>query len=138
MAAHHYRFTLQVWRHTGGRPKPGEFLDRLIVDPADTVKKRKTPNPRVDLFMIEQSDFNNADEPSEAFADELASRLTTTAKWLNKQPVVLFKALRDTGFNTDVLITGWIDCDQMDLDLPAVFLKACGRLGLKISIITND
>lgn len=135
MGAHYYSFALTVWRYEGRRPKAAEFLDQLIVDPGDAVKKRKT---LVDLLLIEQSEFTDAEEPSEVFAEELASRLTIAAEWLNKQPVTLFKALRRTGFNTNVLITGWIDCDQMDLDLPAVFLKACGRLGLKISIITND
>ena len=138
MAAHHYSVTLQVWRFTGSRPKMEEFLDQLVIHPSDNVKKRKTPNRRVDLFLIEQAEFSDAEEPSEAFAQELESRLAQATKWLDKQPVALFTNLRKTGFNTVVLFSGWIDCDQMDLDLPAVFLKACGRLGLKISIITND
>ncbi|PHR92737.1 MAG: hypothetical protein COA78_33280 [Blastopirellula sp.] len=138
MAIEHLSATLQVWRYTGGKPKPAEFLDQLVVDTNDNVKKRKTPSPRVDVMFIERSEFTSDEEPSESFAAELETRLTEAAGWLNKQPTSLFKSLRKSGFNTRLLFTGWIDCDQMDLDLPPALLKACGKHGLKISIITND
>lgn len=138
MAIEHLSATLQVWRYTGGKPKPAEFLDQLVVDADDSVKKRKTPNPRVDVMFIERSEFANADEPSESFAAELETRLTKAAGWLNKQPDSLFKSLRKSGYSTELLFTGWIDCDQMDLDLPPALLAACGKHGLKISIVTND
>lgn len=96
------------------------------------------PRPRVDLMSIEIGEFADAYEPTEAFVAELESRLTNIACWLEKQPVALFETLREKGFFTNLLFTGWIDCDQLDLDLPPLFLLACGKLGLKISIITND
>lgn len=138
MAVEHLSASLQVWRYTGGKPKPAEFLDQLVVDDDDSVKKRKTPNPRVDVMFIEQSEFVNDEEPSESFAAELESRLTKAAGWLNKQPINLFKSLRKSGFKTELLFTGRINCDQLDLDLPPELLKSCGTHGLKISIITND
>ena len=138
MAVEHLSATLQVWRHTGGKPKPAEFLDQLIVDADDNVKKRKTPNPRVDVMFIERSEFTNDAEPSESFAAELAARLTKAARWIDKQPPSLFESLRISGFHTDLLFTGWIGCGQMDLDLPPALLKSCGKHGLMISIITND
>lgn len=130
--------TLQVWRYTGGKPTPAEFLDQIVVSDDDGVKKRKSPNPRVDVMFIERSEFVNEEEPSESFATELEVRLTKAAGWLDRQPVSLFKSLRNSGFNTDLLVTGWIDCDQIDLDLPPALLMSCGIHGLKISIITND
>lgn len=138
MAVEHLSVTLQVWRYTGGGPKPTEFLDRLVIAPGDTVKKRKTPNRRVDVTAIEIGEFSDAKEPREAFVEELENRLTRAADWLGKQPPEVFATLRESGFYTDLLFTGWIDCDQLDLDLPPVLLEACGKLGLKISIITND
>ena len=138
MAVEHLSATLQVWRSTGGKPEPAEFLDKLVVAAEDNVKKRKTPNPRVDVMFIERSEFANDEEPSESFAAELETRLVKAAGWLDKQPDSLFSSLRSSGFKTDLLFTGWIDCDQMDLDLPPALLSSCGKHGLKISIITND
>lgn len=139
MAVEHLSATLQVWRYARpGHPKPAEFLDQLIIGRDDVAKKRKTPNPRVDVMSIEQSEFSDAEEPSEAFAEELDRRLVKAGNWLNGQSPSLFEALRQQGFYTRLLFTGWIDCDQMDLDLPPSFLKSCGILGLTVSIITND
>jgi len=137
VAVEHLSATLQVWK-IGGRPTVAEFLDQLVVDSKDEVKKQIKPNPRVDLMFIERAAFSAAEEPSEAFAAELQNKLTNVAQWLNKQPTTLFNTLRQAGFKTRVLFSGWIDCDQLDLDLPPVLLESCGRLGLQVSIITND
>jgi hypothetical protein len=42
------------------------------------------------------------------------------------------------GYTTDVFIGAWIDSDQIDLNLPPEFSRECGRLGLPVSLITND
>ena len=89
-------------------------------------------------MSIEIGEFAETDEPTEAFVAELESRLTKIAQWLEKQPVALFQSLREKGFFTNLLFTGWIDCDQLDLDLPPPLLSACGKHGLKVCIITND
>ncbi len=138
MAVEHLSATLQVWRTTGGKPKPAEFLDNLVVSAGDNVKKRKTPNPRVDVMFIELSEFADDEEPTESFASELETRLFNVSGWLDQQPASLFSSLRSSGFNTELLLTGWIDCNQMDLGLPPALLSSCGKHGLKISIITND
>ena len=138
MAVDHFSVSLQVWHISGCRPKPAEFLDQIVDSSSDFAKKRKTPNQRVDLLRIQRSEFADAEEPSEAFAAEFEQRLIAVADWIDKQPKALFGTLRKAGFSTDLLFTGWIDGDQMDLDLPPKLLAACGKLGLKISIITND
>ncbi len=138
MGVHHLSVTLQVWRYSGGPPQPDEFLNQLTFASDDTARKQKKPNPRVGVTSIEIGDFVEADEPTEAFAAELESRLTAAAHWIEKQPDGLFQSLREMGFFTRLLFTGWIDCDQLDLDLPPVLLSACGKHGLTISVITND
>jgi hypothetical protein len=35
-------------------------------------------------------------------------------------------------------MTGWINDDQFDLDLPSAFLGSCAEAGLDIRIVTND
>lgn len=138
LGVHNLSLTLQVWRYVGDPPLPDEFLSQLVFDSDDTAQIQENPSPRVDLMSIEIGEFADAYEPTEAFVAELESRLTNIAYWLEKQPVALFQSLRKNGFFTNLLFTGWIDCDQLDLDLPPPLLFACGRLGLKISIITND
>lgn len=138
MSLENLSVTLQVWSYAGRPPKSSEFLDRLIVDGKDGVRKCKSPRPRVDLLSIRAEDFSDEEEPSEAFVAGLESQLTRSAKWLHKQPVTLFNELRSAGYTTELLFSGWIDSDQLDLYLPPALLKACGRLGLRISIITND
>ena len=138
LSVHNLSLTLQVWRYVGDPPLPDEFLSRLVFDSDYTARKQLTPRPRVDLMSIEIGEFVEAYEPTEAFVAELESRLTNVAHWLEKQPAALFQSLRGKGFFTNLIFTGWIDCDQLDLDLPSPLLFACGKLGLKISIITND
>jgi hypothetical protein len=42
------------------------------------------------------------------------------------------------GFKLDVFFGGRLDGEQVEIDLPAELLLACGRAGLPISICTND
>ncbi|MCR9116607.1 MAG: hypothetical protein NXI22_06620 [bacterium] len=138
MGVQYLSVTLQVWRYSGGPPQPDEFLNQLVVGRDDTIKKQKKPSPRVNVTSIEIGEFTETEEPTEAFVAELENRLVAAAHWLDRQPDTLFRSLRDSGYFTILLFTGWIDCDQLDLDLPPALLSACGRLGLKVSIITND
>jgi len=90
------------------------------------------------LVSLACKDFSTQEEPVEAFVKALTIGMKSAAKWLSKQSVSVFKDLRQSGFVTDVFIGAWIDVDQMDLDLPPEFLRACGKHGLTVSIITND
>ncbi len=138
MGVEYFKVTLQVYRYVGGPPPADQFLGRLLVSPEDGAVKVKKPRPRVDLVEVESAAFQEAEEPNEAFVAELDRRLKRVAGWLERQPATLFAELRDAGFCTQLLFTGWIDCDQLDLDLPPELLRICGELGLSISIITND
>jgi hypothetical protein len=132
-------FTLRTWHREGKRVPAAAFLDKLVIAPGDPARREKGPgDPRVELLSLAAEDLAEAEEPSEAFAAALLQGLQRAARWLAKQPPDLFRGLREAGFVTDVFIGAWINSDQMDLDLPPEFLRACGKLGLTISLITND
>jgi hypothetical protein len=124
---------------------PGEFLDRLLIAPGDPVTVESGPGvPRVRLFSVAQEDFAQVDTTadagakSEAFAAAVHDGLVRAAKWLARQQPEVFERLRADGRVTDVFVGGWMEQDQFDLDLPPEILRACGTLGLTLSICTND
>jgi hypothetical protein len=115
------------------------FADKISIRSTDSVKKAKGPGvPRFELLSHEASTFAREDEPTRAFAAALRDSFLNAARWLAKQSSEVFECLRAAGYETDIFIGVWIDSDQLDVDLPPEFLLECGRLGLTISIITND
>jgi hypothetical protein len=139
MAVETITVSLRAWHPEGKRVPRAAFMQKLVIARGDPVKKDTGPgDPCVDLVSLAAEDFAKEEEPSEAFAAALGQGLNDAAKWLAKQSPAVFEALREAGFDTDIFIGAWIDLDQMDLDLPPEFLLQCGRLGLLVSIITND
>jgi hypothetical protein len=137
--------TLRAWSPISGGIPRYEFLDRLAIAPEDPVEVTDGPgSASVRLLAVERQDFDHVDTTvdagarSEAFAKFVRDGLLNAAAWLGRQDSRIFADLRAAGRKTDVFVDGWIDQDQFDLDLPPEFLKACGALGLTVSILTND
>lgn len=139
------QFALRAWDRRGVGIRPADFLERLVIDSADTARVESGFGaPRVRLLSLSMEDFAQVDTTqdagakSEAFAAALHEGLLRAADWLARQPATVFEELRASGRVTDVIVGGWITQDQFDLDLPPEFLRACGALGLSISVCTND
>jgi hypothetical protein len=139
------QFTLRAWDRRGHPIQPSEFLDRLAIAPGDSAVVEDGPGvPRVRLVAVAMDDFAHVDTSadagaqSEAFAAAVHEGLVRAAGWLARQPVGVFEELRAAGRVTEVFVGGWITQDQFDLDLPPEFLRACGALGLTVSVCTND
>lgn len=139
------RFCLRAWDIRGRKIAPAEFLDRLLIAPGEPVAVEDGPgSPRVRLLFVARADFDEVDikadagARSEAFAAAVRDGLVQAAVWLVRQPPAVFEELRAAGRCTDVSVSGWIEQDQFDLDLPPEFLRACGTHGLTVSICTND
>ena len=131
--------SLRIWSQTGDQPPAASFFHNLVIQPGDPIKKGEGPGvPRVELVSLALPDFSEAEEPEEAFVEALNAALLRGAEWLARQSPEVFESWRAAGFITDLFIGAWIEEDQLDLDLPPEFLTACGRLGLTISICTND
>lgn len=138
-------FSLRAWDRLGRPIRPDEFVGRLSFAPGDQAAVEDGPgNPLVRLLAVAVEDFDHVDTSadagarSEAFAAALHDGLVQAAGWLTRQPAGVFEELRAAGRVTDVFVGGWVTQDQFDLDLPSEFLRACGALGLSVSVCTND
>jgi hypothetical protein len=135
---------LRAWGR-GRKVASPEFLDRLLITPTDPVSVEEGPGcPRVRLLAVALNDFAHVDTTadagaqSEAYIAAVHDGLVQAAAWLGRQPHAVFEELRAAGVTTDIFVGAWISQDQFDLHLPPEFLRACGMLGLTISICTND
>jgi hypothetical protein len=143
MAVLSISISLRAW-HREGRPvRFDEFFGRLSFASTDpTIERSESVGEwqaaRLVFVALQADDFKNAQEPAEAFAAALRFGLDEMARWLLRQSSDVFDKMRQTGLKVDVFIRVWIDQDQLDLDLPAELLGACGAHGLGVSIITND
>lgn len=122
-----------------------KLLAGIQIAPGDAAVVEKGPGvPSVRLFTVSMQDFARVDATkdagarSEAFAAAVRDGLIRAALWLERQPVQVFEDLRAAGCVTDIFVGGWMRDDQFDLDLPPEFLRACGALGLTVSVCTND
>lgn len=140
-----FQFTLRAWHQSGDRNVAAKLLHGLAILPGDPVVVEDEPGvPRVRLLSVSMEDFAQVDTTadagaqSEAFAAAIRRGLIRAGEWLSRQPVELFEEIRAAGCVTDVFVGGWMTDDQFDLDLPPQFLRACGALGLTMSVCTND
>jgi hypothetical protein len=138
------QFTLRAWDRRDHPIRPAEFLDRLSMALGDPVAVEDGPGvPRVRLLSVAVEDFAHVDSStdagarSEAFAAAIHDGRVRAAGWLARQPAGLFEQLWAAGRVTDVIVGGWVTQDQFDLDVPPEFLRACGALGLTVSVCTN-
>ena len=82
-------------------------------------------------------DYEDCDEPHDAFAADVTSDLQRAAQWLQERRIEI-ETLKGRGMRLDVFVDLWIDQEQMELSLPPSLLGVCGDLGLKLEMITND
>jgi len=82
--------------------------------------------------------YKSETEPNEIFVASIEAAFTRITNWLNQRSIEKLNDLRSNGVKIDIFIGLWIDNDQFDLQLPPAFLSACGRLDLKIDIISNN
>jgi hypothetical protein len=137
------RFRLHAWDRSNTPIPHTDFIGRLQIGPTDPVKVVPEPrfiNSLVQLLLVQRADFNGvADHArSEAFAAGVRGGLARAAAWLDRQPTEPFEELRSAGRVTELLVDGWIYENSFELNLQPEFLRACSRLGLAISISTND
>jgi hypothetical protein len=92
----------------------------------------------VNLFEVRLSDFDSHDEPREEFANKAREGFEAAAAFLATCHRNGIDQWRSLGYRSDIFIGGWLANEQFDLDIPAAFLAECGRLGLPLSICTND
>jgi hypothetical protein len=90
------------------------------------------------LLELAMNELEECREPFEEFAARLRDGFLGAAERLGSLPPGAFEEWRALGRRADIFVGGWLDDQQFDLDLPSEFLLACGRLGLVVSICTNE
>jgi hypothetical protein len=135
--------SVRAWHPDGKRVPDATFIRRLCPKPTTAVieahrSRGEWEAARIELVAVRINAFANANEPTEAFAATMREQLLRAADWLAGLPATAFNELRRGGFKTDVFIGSWIDQDQFELELPPEFVAACGRVGLGLSLLTND
>jgi hypothetical protein len=106
--------------------------------PRRTPARAKSQRARIILFAVEVRECAHAEEPTEEFVGRVRVGFEAATRVLAGCSSEGLARWRDVGGRADVFIRGWMDQDQIDLDLPPAFLAECARLDLPIRICTND
>lgn len=128
--------------HGGSEPVGTSFFETLGLADDDGFARTPGDSPWkvaiVSLLDVEMKHCLEAEEPSEEFAVRVARGLHRAAQWLSTLSPEKMNRWRESHHQADIFVGGWLDNDQFDLVLPPEFLLACGRLGLTLTICTND
>lgn len=124
------------------QPSKTQFIDILNVESKNDIfikpSLHEWESELIGLLNININDFQSFPEPYEGFTLRLKEEFLKSAEWLNTQNPISFDQIRKLGFKTDIVIEGWLMNEQFDLEIPLEFISACAKLGLTITIITND
>jgi hypothetical protein len=132
-----------VVRGGGGPDSKGSAFFKVLRVSAETVEDLSPSRSASQwalarLFSVRADDLKHAAEPTEEFAQRVRegfARATSTLKLCEREGLDQWRA---RGNRADVFIGGWLANEQIDLDIPADFLSECGRLGLSLTLSTND
>ena len=142
MAVEWLRVNLRGYGYGSGGPFGDRFFEQIRVMPwhgfALSPGDCQWASARVEFLSLSIDECQPGTERYEEFAARLDAGLKRAAGWLNDREPAWFDEWRAAGWKADVFIGGWMNADQFDLTLPPEFLSACGRLGLPITICTND
>lgn len=128
--------------HAGETPTGTLFFELLDLRPSDGFKTMPSDSSwsaaLITLVEVSIDECLDAPEPSEEFAARIEAGLKHAAEWLTGDREKPLAAWRGPGRKADIFVAGWLEEDQFDFVFPHEFLLACGRLGLQITICTND
>lgn len=149
MAIEWIQVSLSAWDARNASRRVGEMIphrsvaERLWASECDAVleiNEKDTVGLTTGIKFAHEraSKYVATEDPQEALSAALSERLTKATAWLDERPLGIFDEMRREGLTIDVNIYAWINEEQLNLTLPPQFLHTCGRLGLRISLCTND
>lgn len=129
---------LVAQRVDGGVITTGDFLDRLAINGLEASPCSGRGGAAKVLFF--QMHFEHSDdvEASNKFEQTLKDELRRVRDWLLGHDVELFQSFVESGLVLDMIVSTWIDQDQVDLEFDPGFLRACGERSVGLTIISND
>ena len=92
----------------------------------------------VQFPIVRLSECRDAEEPHELLAARIKGVLKTAAEFLDRRPADVFDSVVAAGLSVRVFIDIRMNQDQFEIDLTAEFVRACGRHGLGIFVMSND
>jgi hypothetical protein len=139
---------LQAARDDGRGVTSAEFLDPLNIQPGEVEATRADggawASGMIYFAIVRYSAFAHIDTSvdagaqSEAFFAGVVEAFRSAARFLDERPPSVTAAVRAAGLSLRLFVDVWMDQDQMELELPAELLAACGRHGLGAYVISND
>ncbi len=119
-----------------------QFLDPLQLARSEKIveavaDRGKWKSALVVLSRRRVADYKDVAEPHEALAAAMQSDFEQAARWLEGHHAGI-ETMRREGLTVDLFLDLWIDEDQLELSYPSSLLLTCGRLGLRIEMVTND
>ena len=120
--------------------RDAEFLDRLNTIGFRTISGEKPgcgANVVFAELLCEEYDVEDTEAYSR-FDAQIRQAFERARDWLLAHDVRLFQSFVASGLELEILISAWIDSDQIDLEFEADFLKACGERGIRLNIMSNE
>ncbi len=139
---------LQASRRDGRGVTSAEFLDPLSIRPGEVEATRADggawASGMIYFAVVRYSAFTHIDTSadagaqSEAFFACVVAAFRDAARFLDQRQPSATAAMRAAGLSLRLFVDVRMDQDQMELELPAELLAACGRHGLGVYLISND
>lgn len=120
-----------------------DFVALFSFTPEDAIKDKHSNQgawmaSRIEFHPVLLGNFDEAEEPTEAYAAAVQERLLNVAAFLDRQEAAAFEQFRRARMHVYIHIGLYMNENQMQLSLPVAFLSSCTRLGLGLEIISND
>src|SRR5690349_4077519 len=134
----HQRIRVSVRGMSGQEPTQGRFFACLGAAPdsgVELIPSASAWQPSlVVLFEEERADVPLAKDD---FVERIAQGFQRAAAWLATCAEAGLAEWRAQGFGADVCVANGTLQDQMALKIPLDFLRQCGRLGLRLLVLTD-
>ncbi len=135
---HELTISLLAWKPPLGAVSEAEFLAPLGVRPDDAMVVMGPGSSRIGLSVLKHSKAPDRVEASEQFERDVASSFERIETWLGQRPPAVFETIRARGVEMELLLSFWMDVDQMEFRLPPGLLLRLGERGLPFHLISND
>jgi hypothetical protein len=133
------RICLLGWP-TRRRALGNEFFDLLGLEPDAGFKTSPATmeSQAAEITLVLASRDVEAPQSDSEFAATIATGLRRAAEWLQLRPCSVFERCRAAGIRLEILVAHVTDEGGFRLELPAEFVRECGRVGLPIRVGSGD
>jgi hypothetical protein len=127
-----------------GRILGGKLFDLLglELDAGFYVRHATVESQAAEITLVralcEPKTHETAPEAVRDFAATVATGLRRATEWLQSRPCSAFEKCRAAGIRLEIFVSHWAIDGEFRLELPAEFLRECGRADLPIRLSGNE